>query len=358
MSESGPESHRFVGRQTSVGPSAALFERASRPIAAVRGTDDPQIAVVNEAYDDRFAGPCRDDPDRLADERRLTAIERELVRATVDGGDDHDTVQRSTPRGRRSFAVRAIPSDRTDLSAFLLYREITAERIRDQQLAVLRRVLRHDLRNDLTVLLGYAETIAETTDDPETHEQAAAMVAAATDLRSVATSAGRMQCVTGPAESSAIGDAIAKARRAVADDLADGFRIEGAVPSTSVDRRVAIALEELCTTLVAHGDPATIRCSADVEDEWATLRLDADTRIGDQELAALEGRNETKLRHATGISPWIVRWAVRAAGGRITVDEYDGGCTFRLESPVLAPSQTAREPPQQPGRRPDPHLDD
>lgn len=306
-------------------------------MAAVRIADAPRTEVVNGAYLERFGTRCPGEIDDGSFDHRsnLGAIERELVRAADAGASKADTVYKTTATGRRSFAVRAIPAERAGLAAFLEYRDITEDRIRDQQLAVLRRVLRHDLRNDLTVLLGYAETIVETAENPQIREHAATMLEAAGDLRTVATSAGRMQSVTAAAESTVLGDAITEARRAVASDTSSRLTIGGRVPSGSVDRSVAVALEELCRTLADRDTPTDVDLSVDTADGWATISLDADAALGDQERAALEGRDETKLRHATGISPWIARWAVRAAGGRMDVDVFDDGCSITVATPLL-----------------------
>jgi signal transduction histidine kinase len=311
-----------------VEPGAALFEHAPQPMAAARGTDAPRIQIVNRAYLEQFDGRRREGSDRGAFERHaeLSPTERDIVRTAAAGGIAADSVTKRTPDGRREFKVRAIPADRADVTAYLQYRDVTVRRIRDQQLAVLRRILRHDLRNDLTVLLGYAQTIAEESDDPASREDAATMIEAAGDLRAVAESAGRMQCITDAPRSTPLGDAIARVRRSIEPSLEGRFEIDGTVPSRSVDGRVAVALEELCRTFADDCETTEITIAAAAADGWITLDLETDGTLCEQERSALEGRDETQLRHATGISPWISRWAVRAAGGRMQVEQRDGRC--------------------------------
>jgi len=344
MSESSHDGSRSPGRARPIGTSAALFEHAPQPMAAVRGVDDSSIEVVNLAYLERFEGRSSesDDGGCFRHESHLCDAERSLVRTAADGTVDREVVSKTTPDGRRTFAVRAIPADRIEIDAYLQYREITTERIRTQQLDVLRRVLRHDLRNDLTVLLGYAETIAETASDPEIRDQATTMVEAAGDLRSVAASAGRMQCVTAAPESIDLDDAVVHARRAVSAADASIFPTVESVPRKTVDRRIAVALEELSRTLVERGGAAELDLSVETGGDWATLTLDADASLCEQERAALAGHDETKLRHATGLSPWIARWAVRVAGGRLRTETDDGRCTIVVEAPI----REARNPSQ------------
>lgn len=346
MSDASRDGLSRPGRGATVGSCAALFEHAPQPMAATRGTDATRIEVVNRAYLERFDGRCPDDLDRGSFPRQteLSAAEREVVRAAARGTVASDSVTRRTPSGRRTFVVRAIPAERADVSAYLQYRDVTARRIRDQQLAVLRRVLRHDLRNDLTILLGYAQTIAEESDDPASREQAATMIRAASDLRTVAESAGRMQCVTESPRATPLGDAIARVRRSIESSVADGFAIDGTVPSRSVDGRIAVALEELCRTLTDTTDASRIDVAAEAADGWVTVTVETDGSLSEQQRSALEGRDETQLRHATGIAPWISRWAVRAAGGRIQVEQRSGGCRVAIAARTLeATADAARQ---------------
>lgn len=336
MSDASSEERRATPRGPSIGGSAALFEHAPQPLAAVRSAETPRVEVVNRAYLEQFDGGSSGQRERGSFGRRssLSQAEREVAQTAIGGRTTETVTTIETPEGRRQFSVHGIPAPGADVDAYLQFRDVTTQRVRDQQLAVLRRVLRHDLRNDLTVLLGYAEAIAESSDDAQSREQAATMVAAAADLRDVATSAGRMQCVTDAATPTKLGDATTRVRRSVADSLPGEFHVDRSVPPVSVDSRTGIAVEELCRTLADHGDATTISVDPDVTDDRVTITVDADGRLSEQERAALAGLDETKLRHATGISPWIARWAVRAAGGRLRV-ENEGNCRIHVTVPVV-----------------------
>lgn len=337
MSDASSNGCPYADRSPAVGATAALFEYAPRPIAAVRGTDSPNIQVVNRAYLEQFDGRCLEDTDRgtFPCRAELGGTERAVVRTAATGTAASDAIVRRTASGRRRFVIRAFPATRADVTAYLQYRDVTERQIRDQQLAVLQRVLRHDLRNDLTVLLGYAQTIAETADDPDVSAAAETMIEAADDLRTVATSAGRMQCVTGTPTPAPLDDVIARVRRAIPSGIDGSLKVDGPIASNAVDSRIGIALEELCRTLTKQGCCSEIFLDADVDDDRVTLAIDADGPLDEQERAALQGRDETQLRHATGIAPWIARWAVRAAGGRLHVRSADASTSIAITAPVL-----------------------
>jgi len=341
VSDASSNEQATVHPGPSIGGSAALFEHAPQPLAAVRSAETPRIEVVNRAYLEQFDGRCVSDTEQgsFGRQTRLSDTEREVAGTAIGGVSTQTVTTKRTPAGHRQFSVRGIPAPGADVAAYLQFRDVTARRVRDQQLSVLRRVLRHDLRNDLTVLLGYAETIAESSDDPRSREQAAMIVEAASDLRGVATSAGRMQSVTETATATKLGNATTRVRRSISASLSGEFQIAGTVPTVSVDRRTGVAVEELCRTLSDHGDATYIRLDPQVSNECVTVTLETDGQLCEQQRAALEGLDETKLRHATGISPWIARWAVRAAGGQLRIDD-DAASRIHVTVPIVEGGST------------------
>jgi len=347
VSDASDGDRPIADRSVSLGNVAALFERAATPTVAVRGRDAPRVEVVNRAYLRVFDG--RDDgsvqPRQFTRRVTLSGVERDLVQATADGTVASDELSKRTHAGRRRFQLRAIPADADGITAFLQYRDVTLRRIKDQQLAVLRRVLRHDLRNDLTVLLGYARTIADTTDDPAARSSATTMIDAATDLQRVAKSAGRMQCVTAAPNTRSLAAILPRVRRELDDDVENGVTVAETPPSSNVDNRVGIALEELCRTLAVHGDANTLTIQPEASEVWTTITVTSDASLSDQQMAAFEGKAETKLRHASGLAPWLARWAIRAAGGRVQVDERpDDGTEITVAVPTASDEAPPREP--------------
>lgn len=306
---------------------AALFERTPDPMVAVDCDDVPTLRVANAAYHRTFGGYAVDDATPIRTRDDLAGPERSVVRTAAAGDVGSDVVTKRTPDGHRTFALQAIPASQAGVTAFVRYRDVTVRRVRDQQLAVLRRVLRHDLRNDLTVVLGYARTLAESADDPRTRAAAETIVRAAGDLRSVSESAGRLETVITPSEPTALGDALARVRRDVADALDGDVVVETASSEVPVDSRLGVALEELCRTLLDHGGATTIHLEGNLDEREARVVVETDATLSEQQTAALEGRAETQLRHATGMSPWMARWAIRGAGGTLRLARADRGRT-------------------------------
>jgi len=89
----------------------------------------------------------------------------------------------------RTFAVSytglSDPSG-TSVGSMLLLYDVTEDRQREQRLAVLNRVLRHNLRNETTVIGGYADLLENALSDPERAAQAGKIEDASDRLLAIA----------------------------------------------------------------------------------------------------------------------------------------------------------------------------
>lgn len=308
---------RFDGIDDGPGYCAALFEHVDDPILAVGSDPRPHVVAVNPEFETTFgAAPGAGRPIADLDRPDVGQAERSLVGSVRAGASDRERVRRRTDRGERTFDVRAVPADAPDLDGFLIYRDVTDRVVRDQQLAVLRRALRHDLRNDLTAVLGYARAARRTAEEPETREALETMLDATEDLRRLANSADGLRSVTEADERSSLHSSLARARRGV-DDAA--VRVDGPDRDACVEARVEVALGELCRALAAPAEVTRVDLRATVDDAAITVRAVADGALPPQQRSALAGEEETPLRHASGIGPWLVRWGVRNAGGAVEV---------------------------------------
>jgi len=139
-----------------------------------------------------------------------------------------------------------------------------ARRVRAQQLAneqrrvsVLNRMIRHNLRNETTVLGGHASLIAERVDDPELRDSAEAVAKSAAVIGGLAKDANRLQAAferrpdargAVPVEP-LIEDAAEAAREAGAETVA----VDVEPCAALADDRLATAVEELATNAPEHG---------------------------------------------------------------------------------------------------------
>lgn len=239
--------------------------------------------------------------------------------------------------GRRTFSVSHTPltdSAGTGVGSLLVCYDVTEERQREQQLAVLNRVLRHNLRNELTVVQGYAGELADGVDSERLGEQARAVQDASGRLLTISEKVQTFEHVRDrePQYSEvAVADVAETVRREFLDshpDASVAIDTAQAGPTVRTDPEL---LELVLSTLVEnalvhaeHAAPsATVRVAG--TDRGVTVEVcDENRPIPDIETDSLRAGDETPLQHGQGIGLWVVKWCIIALDAEITF-EYDGG---------------------------------
>ncbi|RLM89930.1 PAS domain S-box protein [Haloarcula sp. Atlit-7R] len=312
---------------------------------------DPVVRSVNPAFSDVFGygqETAVDSP--LSDLLRPPDTSRdELPR--FDGkqpnGDPFQTELRlMTETGFRDFLFRGVPYSRDgdSVRGFGIYTDITDQRERERRLKLLNRVLRHNLRNDLTVVLGMADALEDRIDDAERaaildrlQRKAEEMASLSERARDMERSVRRDQFGTDPVDvSAAVTDIVSSYR-----DTHAG-RIETDLPDTSVtagDGRLHRILGELIENSLEHsGDDPSVRIEVTTDQRTVSITVaDDGPGIPQHELDVVTGDEPiTQLRHGTGLGLWLVVWVAETYGGTVNFGSGpDGGAVVTLELPKI-----------------------
>ena len=254
--------------------------------------------------------------------------EEELVDQRDDGEQYHayQTVAPIPDENGRVTAFVAIQTDITD-------RKQLEERLRDsiQQLRVIDRVLRHNLRNDMNVIEGFAqiveeestgETAAYATRIRETSEKLRVL----TDKERKITKFLSDQPSTEPVDLAETVEAVVAAvndRHSNADVTTR--RPESGTSTARATPSIGQAVEELVENAVVHSDRE--RPSVDVrierdDDAARVVVADDGPGIPEMERAVLTGETEIEpLYHGSGLGLWLVNLVVSQSDGTLTFDE-------------------------------------
>jgi signal transduction histidine kinase len=223
----------------------------------------------------------------------------------------------------------------------VLLEDITDRKTREQRLTVLNRILRHNVRNDLDVVLAYADAV----DDEELRT---GIRERATDLLELSNKVREAETVmtesTDSPESVDLTD--------VASTVVDQFRSENESADISLvcpdevtisSHRAVLrqVLFELVENSLEHttADAPRVELSVrEVSDGTVELSVaDDGPGIPEREREMLAAGTETQLEHGQGIGLWFVNWAVTQLGGEIQFRENDPEgslVTVRLYDPV------------------------
>ena len=276
-------------------------------------------------------------PEENEDERCVTTVER--------GG------------SIRSYDLQTTPLERPFETAdglIVSLRDVSERIRREQQLDVLNRVLRHNIRNEMNVIRGHAELLAEDLETP-THRSRLERIFDTVDT--ITERAEKVGTLTRAFEtdepatvdlSVVLGDAIHSIRSRYPETTVQiqkpdrDLRVRGATS-------LGVAFEELLVNAVEHNDSADptigITVAVDGATDTVTVRIEDDgPGIDEQERAVIEEGQETALRHGSGIGLWLVAWIVRTFGGTIDFEVEDGTTVIvrlpRVEMPDNADSDT------------------
>jgi len=237
-----------------------------------------------------------------------------------------------------------------------VHRDVTGREERDQRLQVLNRVLRHDTRNALNVVLGRANRLADRLDDSpktaassasqqnaprsEDDEDVAAIREAAESLLETSEKARRLEDALDrdAAASEPVDELVRSEVAAVREEYPEAGFAVSVSQSDPVDERLRLAVHELLRNAVEHSStsPGSQTQQDAVEDGGPAVSVsvsadplvvevtDDGPGIPEHERRALAGVQETALQHGSGVGLWLVYWVVRQTGGDVAVDD-DGG---------------------------------
>ncbi|MFB6183904.1 MAG: histidine kinase N-terminal 7TM domain-containing protein [Haloarculaceae archaeon] len=284
--------------------------------------------------------------ERAVDAEETTALTRPLstVLGTddldLDGGEQSVTVE----IGGRQRTFHATPSrlrsgTGTPVGYAVVLQDVTEAVQREQRLAVLNRVLRHNLRNDLTVV---RESIHETVDrtDAETVETLLDRADRKVDsLLRVSEQARTAERVLDGRDSGVETDIEALLTEIADDAVADA---DGTVTVDVPERLVVradpsllrVAVEPLVENALEHAT-GPVHVAARATDGGAVVVEVSDEGPGipEHELAAIRDGSEDALTHGSGLGLWLADWAVTSLKGSLSFDTGPDGTTATVRLP-------------------------
>jgi signal transduction histidine kinase len=197
------------------------------------------------------------------------------------------------------------------------------------QLTVLNRLLRHDLRNSANVVKGQTTIMAErgATDDRlrTVYRQANDLVELGERARIIERLLREEGTIREPVDVTEVVDEhLERLRRD--HPAADVDGIEHTSVTAMTHPLVSHAVSNVLDNAVTHNDAdePLVDVSLDCDAETVTLCVaDDGPGIPDNEVAVLERGYETSLEHTSGLGLWLVNWIVDASDGHVWFEEND-----------------------------------
>ncbi|WP_262177544.1 ATP-binding protein [Haloarcula laminariae] len=234
------------------------------------------------------------------------------------------------------------PERSTDdiVGILILIRDATERRQREGLISVINRVLRHNVRNEMSVIHGWADMLAEDMDE-EQATKATVIRAAATRLLDLTESAQRIEENRDISPELEPTDIIPLLNRTVTECKTrySDVSITVDAPDKAIAEtlpRIEVALFELVDNAAKHGgSPASIEIDVAVSDRQVICRIrDDGPGLPNTERGVIETGEETPLVHGQGLGLWLCYWIITTLDGEIEVTEFNQGTTIEVHLPT------------------------
>ncbi|WP_248515934.1 PAS domain S-box protein [Salinarchaeum laminariae] len=309
-----------------------------------------ELHFVNPAYEDVFGESVEtleDDPSTFID--AIHPEDRDRVReamARISDGESVDVeyrVNHDRNYGRWVWVQgEPIVEDGEVVRIVGFARDVTDRRRRERQLVVMDNLLRHNLRNDMSVIAGNAEMIVEDGSEPAVgraeiiRTQAADLIDSADKQREI------IELLTSPAVpipldvTETVDAAVSKIR-----ERHPSTTVETDIPASlavSSLRELELAIVELVENAIENAvdDDTTVSISAIASDDSAEITVrDECPPIPEVEHRVLTGDwAMDDVYHTSGLGLWLVYWIVDLSDGDVTFASRDPvGNSIRLRLP-------------------------
>jgi len=291
---------------------------------------DRDVVAINESARQQF--DCRGDA--------VLGESVETIDQALGTAAETDEIVDVDREGRILEVSSSVVEDsRGRLTGYTLsIRDVTQQRHRKQRLEVLNRVLRHNLRNDMTIVKGFAEALAEEEDS----DRAQAIVERSDELLGRADKAREIErAVSGrpqfaPVEIRPIVDNVVDSLQQEHPDASVAVSVPGGLQVVTEGSTLELVLRNLVENAIEHGASKagdnTVRVRATRSKAGIEFTVSDDgPGIPQNEIDVLE-TTESALDHGSGLGLWLVYWGSARLGGDLAFD-VDDGTTVRLSIP-------------------------
>ncbi|MHA1772459.1 MAG: sensor histidine kinase [Candidatus Thorarchaeota archaeon] len=213
-------------------------------------------------------------------------------------------------------------------------------RVQDQQrheLEIYASLLRHDLRNDLGVILAHVDMAKLTAHDPEILDTVTAIEAACQRMLNILSAFGKMPTATEPNIIKILENSVAQAR-AAGPKMTITLQIDPKVKEKEIptSRLLPMVFDNLLRNVSAHaGKESTVTITVDTEGNHVRIVVaDDGPGVSDAIKDSLFGKGVST--RGGGLGLYLSREIVKSIGGSIRLLDTKKGASFEVLLPIVS----------------------
>jgi len=263
---------------------------------------------------------------------RSGAVWEEVITDQRQSGEKYKAVQTIAP----------ITDDHETITGYVAIQNEITDRLLDQQrLSVLNRILRHNIRNDLSVIQGQVEFVMDAVADEAAQSALQTVLDRCERLLRETEKARELQQLLDREqhEKQAIGTVITALREEAARMSGGSVELNCEIDT---DRTVLAVVEraliELLQNAIEHVDdeqPVKVEIKSHSENQLEIAISDRGPGLPEMEQRVLDGEIEEPLNHSQGLGLWSAYWLIQIAGGSISFEKNEQtGSTITVRVPL------------------------
>jgi len=209
---------------------------------------------------------------------------------------------------------------------------------------VLNRVLRHNIRNDMNVVLGYARRISEIDGETAAH-LATPIREKAQDVIELSESARRIESLDSTDDEGPVDVVkVTRDRLSGAQSSYPTADFEVDLPESAwvhAGPLIGSVIDNVLENAIEHNDrdPAIAVTLRRTGPEVVLRIADNGPGIPEGEQQVLTEEIETSMRHGTGLGLWLIKWFVETYDGDLTIEENEPrGTVIEVRLPAAEPA--------------------
>jgi len=209
-------------------------------------------------------------------------------------------------------------------------RDVTNRHQFEQRRQVMNRILRHDLRNDMNVVVGHADMLLQSNDDRVTNhaetirKKALSLVNLGDKVRTIDQ---QLHGVDRQLRQINIAQVVREELNSVHDEY-PSIIIRSQIDETAIigNTLIRTAIRNVLDNSIVHNDNNCPEIEVAVTRRDKTNRVQVQIRdngpgIPDGERRAITNEGETPLEHISGLGLWLVKWIVDGMDGSLSIEQ-------------------------------------
>ncbi len=227
--------------------------------------------------------------------------------------------------------------------------DISTIKEKERRLRLFYRIFRHNLRNDMNVILGYSEQLEQAIEDDNLETQIRTVNKTAKKVASLSDSVTEIEQIT----NRTLADRSPTRVMAVIENISSDFRkfypnvtivIDGAEDIlVNADDNLRVAIRQILENAIEHNDqqqPTILITVTEIAGREQALIEIADDGPGMPDIESQIFENEEKLTsvsHSSGLGLWIIKFCAESLGGYVRIEDNEPqGSVIKFTLPLLS----------------------